>query len=227
MEAIPVNACNATITQMEVTKNVLALRWTSSQTQSSYFLNGHWIFQTTGNYSAKGDDYTYVRPIKPEKDASTNGTREKVTFTTQLTQSIETCLVAQSENQGVVIKYSLPPVPIARATPDANVKDEGEAFVSKKHLRRGTKNKKEREAEDDEAKEEEDEDDDVEEEDDESEEDEDDEGEEEEDDESEEEEDDEAEEEDEDDAQGQNGELQSSDGSKPSWINDLRNIMKL
>ena len=234
METIPFGACNATITQMQVTKNVLALRWMSSDSwtssQSSYFLNGNWIFQTTGNYSAKGDAYTYIRPIKPEKDAKE---REKVTFTTQLTRAIETCLVTLSKNHGVVIKYFLPPVHnIAQGKPEnANVKAEGEAFVSKakakEHLRRGTKNKRGREAgvneaegeDDDEGEEKEDEDEEEEEED---------EGEEEEDDEGEEEDDDdEAEEEDEDDAQGQNGELQSSDGSQPAWINDLRNIMNL
>ena len=115
MMAIPAGACNVTITQLEVTNNVLALRWTFSE--SSYFFNGDWITQGSGNYTADDNAFTYTRSRKPTKD-STNGEKEELRFSTQLTHSIDVCLISQNRrNHGVSITYTLPPIFVAETKP--------------------------------------------------------------------------------------------------------------
>ena len=43
--ALPAGACEANITQMAVTKNMLALRWFSIE--STHFFNGDWTYQAS------------------------------------------------------------------------------------------------------------------------------------------------------------------------------------
>ena len=115
MATIPSGACGASVKQLGDTNNFLALRWNSSD--SSYFLNGNWIIQKSGNYTLKTMSFSYATPGMKTDFSSA---KEQIRFETQLTRPVEACLISQSKNRGVAISYSLPPFYTAGEEPGQN-----------------------------------------------------------------------------------------------------------
>ena len=104
MGFLPTGSCNASIKQMENSKNFLALRYNAT---SPFFLNGDWAIESSGKYMVDGISFTYVTSSQASVEKASE---ESIHFTTQLQQRIEACLNSQAnENKGVQIKYTLPP----------------------------------------------------------------------------------------------------------------------
>jgi len=197
MATIPIGACAVQIAQKKPSRNVLALR---HPTDSYFFLNDAWIFQGSGNYTVGDIVFTYFHPERQNKEA-----KEEINFTTQLSQAIEACLISQGKNHGVLISYVLPPTTIITRQTDSTLKKENDDDVGEmKELGKdATKGSNKGHGLHREEDEEEEGDEDEEE------------GEE-----------DEEEEGDGDEKEG-GEEVQSSGSGHPSWVNDLRNIMKV
>ena len=103
MYTIPESACHVLILEKHSSENFLALRWTVSK---EYFLNGDWVIEGSGNYSAKGNSFTYFSPGSM-KNSTYSG--QWIKFDTQLTHAVDVDLIYQSENRGVEFSYFLPP----------------------------------------------------------------------------------------------------------------------
>ena len=101
--AIPESACHITVLDKKSLKNSLALRWKLSK---EYFLNGNWVIEGSGNYSAKGNSFSYFNHLSMN-DSNESG--QWIKFNTQLTQAVDVDLIYQSENKDVKFSYLLPP----------------------------------------------------------------------------------------------------------------------
>ena len=104
LASIPAGACNVTLQELAPTHNFLALKWNA---EKKYFLNGNWMKEKSGNYTAKGNTFSYhgqdtVREKKAVED--------QIIFTSQLSHKVDVYIVFKEKNPGILLQYVLPPI---------------------------------------------------------------------------------------------------------------------
>ena len=103
VSTIPKGACNASAFIKDgQSKNIIALRWTLFE---SYFFNGDWAIKESGRYTASKNVFTYE-----EASGENSSIGDRISFETQLTHSIDVCLLVRGKNRGVQVRYILPPM---------------------------------------------------------------------------------------------------------------------
>ncbi|KAM6940639.1 thrombospondin type-1 domain-containing protein 4 [Xenentodon cancila] len=111
---IPAGARNISIQETKKTRNYLALK-TQSGTS---VLNGNWVIDRPGTYSALGTQLTYRRP---NEIRSRSG--ESITAPGPLTDDLHLYLIYQQPGPGVQYEYSIPLSTHPTPEPDMNEED--------------------------------------------------------------------------------------------------------